>query len=127
MGSRFGLRHHISGLYSVPGFAYTHPYLLKPLTNMWPDRYPSPSLLRSNVHILSTGILTCYPSATPFGLALGSDLPWAESPGPGTLRFSAGGILALLIATYATISSCVTSSAPRGIPSSANTMLSYHS
>ena len=77
-------------------------------------------------HSLSTGILTCHPSITPFGLTLGPDLPWAESPGPGTLGFSAGGILALLIATYLSISSCGTSNAPYGTPSSAHTMLLYH-
>src|SRR5690606_20644225 len=83
----------------------------------------TPSVKR---YIPSTGILTCCPSITPFGLTLGSDLPWAESPGPGTLGFTAGGILALLIATYATISSCGTSSTPHGMPSSVNTMLLYH-
>ena len=90
-----------------------------------PDPLPfsvTPSVKR---YILSTGILTCYPSPTLFSLGLGSDLPWAESPGPGTLRFSAGGILALLIATYATISSCGISSTPHGMPSSINTMLLY--
>ena len=91
-----------------------------------PDSLPfsvTPSVKR---YVLGTGILTRCPSDTPFGLSLGSDLPWAESPGPGTLRFSAGGILAPLIATYATISSCGISSAPHGTPSSINTMLLYH-
>ena len=39
---------------------------------------------------------TCCPSTTPFGLALGPDLPWADEPSPGTLRFSAAKILTLL-------------------------------
>ena len=30
-------------------------------------------------------------------LGLGPDLPWADEPSPGNLRFSAGGILTLLI------------------------------
>ena len=60
----------------------------------------------------STGILTCCPSPTPIGLGLGSDLPWAESPGPGTLGFTVGQILAALVATHFSISSCGTSSAP---------------
>ena len=80
--------------------------------NQRPDLLPfsvTPSVKRQ---ILGTGILTCCPSPTPFGLDLGSDLPWAESPGPGTLRFSAGVILTLLIATHVAISSCGTSSAP---------------
>ena len=38
----------------------------------------------------------CCPSTTPFGLALGPDLPWADEPSPGTLRFSAAKILTLL-------------------------------
>ena len=44
----------------------------------------------------STGISTCYPSATPFGLVLGPDLPWADEPSPGNLRFSTVKILTLL-------------------------------
>ena len=38
----------------------------------------------------------CYPSATPLGLALGPDLPWADEPSPGNLRFSTARILTLL-------------------------------
>ena len=38
----------------------------------------------------------CYPSATPFGLALGPDLPWADEPSPGNLRLSTARILTLL-------------------------------
>ena len=44
------------------------------------------------------GISTNCPSPTPFGLGLGPDLPWADEPSPGNLRFSAGGILTLLFA-----------------------------
>ena len=33
-----------------------------------------------------------------FRLGLGPDLPWADEPSPGILRFSAGGILTLLFA-----------------------------
>src|SRR5680860_1292535 len=40
-----------------------------------------------------TGISTCCPSTTPFGLALGPDLPWADEPSPGTLGHSAEGFL----------------------------------
>jgi hypothetical protein len=47
-----------------------------------------------------TGISTCSPSTTPFGLALGPDLPWADEPSPGTLRFSADKILTCLFATH---------------------------
>src|ERR1700736_4102548 len=45
------------------------------------------------------GILTCRPSTTPFGLALGSDSPWADLPSPGNLRLSANGILTRFIVT----------------------------
>ena len=41
----------------------------------------------------STGISTCYPSTTPFGLALGPDLPRADQLYPGNLRYSAWRIL----------------------------------
>jgi hypothetical protein len=108
------------------GFAYNPPTCLN-RDIQHPDLLPfsvTPSVKR---YILSTGILTCYHRLRLSASALGSDLPWAESPGPGTLGFSAGGILALLIATYAFISSCGTSSAPHGMPSSVNTMLLYQS
>ena len=48
--------------------------------------------------LVSTGISTSFPSTTPFGLALGPDLPWADEPSPGILRFSAGRILTCLFA-----------------------------
>ena len=43
-----------------------------------------------------TGISTSCPSPTPFGLGLGPDLPWADDPSPGNLRFSADKILTCL-------------------------------
>ena len=53
----------------------------------------SPSFL----HIYtSTGISTCCPSTTPFGLALGPDLPRADQLYSGNLRYSAGRILTFL-------------------------------
>ena len=51
-----------------------------------------------------TGISTSYPSTTPFGLALGPDLPWEEKPSPGILGLSAEGFLtplSLLMPTFA--------------------------
>ncbi len=51
----------------------------------------------------STGISTSYPSTTPFGLALGPDLPWADEPSPGNLGHSAEEILtplSLLMPTF---------------------------
>ena len=44
------------------------------------------SLLRhSFISIAGTGISACFPSTTPFGLALGPDLPRADEPSPGIL------------------------------------------
>jgi hypothetical protein len=45
----------------------------------------------------STGILTCYPSTTPFGLALGADLPVVDEPSDGNLGHSADMILTCLV------------------------------
>ena len=50
----------------------------------------------SQTDIGGTGISTCCPSPTPFGLGLGPDLPWADEPSPGTLRLSMAKILTLL-------------------------------
>ena len=47
-----------------------------------------------NTH--STGISTCYPSATDFSLALGPDLPRADQLYSGNLGYSAGRILTFL-------------------------------
>jgi hypothetical protein len=59
-----------------------------------------------------TGISTSCPSTTPFGLALGPDLPWADDPSPGTLRLSADKILTCLFATYTGILTSVRSTIP---------------
>jgi hypothetical protein len=56
-----------------------------------------------------TGISTSCPSTTPFGLALGPDLPWADDPSPGTLGLSADRILTCLFATYTGILTSVRS------------------
>ena len=51
----------------------------------------------------STGISTCLPSATPFGLALGPDSPRADQLYPGDLGYSAWGIptpISLLIPAF---------------------------
>ena len=45
---------------------------------------------------MSAGISTCCPSTTPFGLALGPDLPRADQLYPGNLRYSAVRILTSL-------------------------------
>ena len=58
--------------------------------------------------LCSTGISTCCPSATPFGLALGPDLPRADQLYSGNLRYSALKILtliSLLIPAFSLLSS----------------------
>ena len=69
-----------------------------------------PLTLRSaspqSLHIGGAGMLTCCPSATPFGLALGTGYPWAELPSPGTLRLSASRILTCFIVTHSGIVTC---------------------
>ncbi|MCD9559807.1 hypothetical protein HAX54_018107, partial [Datura stramonium] len=49
----------------------------------------------------STGIFTCCPSTTPFGLILGPDSPSVDEPCGGTLRFSGHWILTNVCATQA--------------------------
>ena len=58
-------------------------------------------------YICGAGISTCCPSATPFGLTLGPDLPWADEPSPGILRLSMVWILttlSLLIPAFSLLS-----------------------
>ena len=66
---------------------------------------PSPvslTLVRPPMARLSgSGILTGFPSPTPFGLGLGTDLPCADRLDAGNLRLSARGVLTRVIATYA--------------------------
>ena len=52
--------------------------------------------LTSFKYSYSAGISTCCPSDTPFGLSLGPDLPQADEPSLGNLRFSTGWILTIL-------------------------------
>ena len=82
-------------LVSDGGFACHPDISLAPALPAAGCSFLSPSFL----HIYTgTGISTCCPSTTPFGLALGPDLPWADEPSPGILRFSAGRILTCLFA-----------------------------
>ena len=88
---------HSSSCLRLPmsGFAYSSPYTLERLTN-WPLALPF-CVTASSTYSGGTGISTCFPSTTPFGLALGPDLPWADEPSPGILRLPAGRILTCLI------------------------------
>src|SRR5829696_1514191 len=60
------------------------------------------------------GMLTWFPSATAFALALGAGSPCADRPCAGTLGLPAGGVLALLRATHVRILASDASTAPRG-------------
>jgi hypothetical protein len=66
--------------------------------------------------MVGAGILTCCPSTSPFGCALGPDFPWADDPSPGTLVLTAKEILTPFIVTHAGIrtstdSTCLSSQA----------------
>ena len=77
-------------LVSDGGFACHPDISLAPALPAAGCSFLSPSFL----HIyMSTGISTCCPSTTPFGLALGPDLPRADEPSSGNLGFSVRGIL----------------------------------
>ena len=88
-----------------------------------PFRVP-PSLKRYDN---GAGIFTCFPSTTPFGLALGTDSPWEDYPCPGNLRLTANGFFTRFIVTNAGILTSRRSSRPRRSTFTAPGMLSYHS
>ena len=75
---------------------------------------PSPgqsSLLRHPVAArIGAGILTSFPSTTPFGLALGADSPCADERCAGTLGLSARRIFTSFIVTHVSIRTSDTSS-----------------
>ena len=75
----------------------------------------------------SIGILTDFPSTTPFGLALGADSPCTDERGAGNLGLSASGPFTRFIATHVSIRTSDTSSNPYRSPSQAYRTLSYHS
>ena len=71
----------------------------------------APSFLRHSIvkqPLRGTGLATCCPSATPFGLTLGPALPWADQPSPGTLGLPVSVILthfALLMPAFSLVCS----------------------
>ena len=87
-------------LVSDGGFACHPDISLAPALPAAGCSFLSPSFL----HIYTgTGISTCCPSTTPFGLALGPDLPRADQLYPGNLRYSAWRIptsISLLIPAF---------------------------
>ena len=63
-------RHHVSELNEKADLPAFSPYTLEP----GQPAPGSPTLLRPPIAAKrGTGILTCFPSTTPFGLALGTD------------------------------------------------------
>jgi hypothetical protein len=73
-----------------------------------------------------SGILTGFPSPTPLGLGLGTDLPCADRLYAGNLRLSARGVLTRVIATYADRVDSIRSTRPSGTASLQNGTLAYH-
>ena len=65
-------------------------------TGLFFPGYHLPPCVPTVLDTRSTGISTCCPSTTPFGLALGPDLPRADQLYPGILGYSAGRILTFL-------------------------------
>src|SRR5918996_5236076 len=72
-------------------------------------------------------MLTSFPSATAFALALGAGSPCADEPCAGTLGLPATEIRTLLIATHVSMRTSDTSSRPRDRPSQAYGTLRYRS
>ena len=70
-------------------------------------------------------MLTSFPSATAFALALGAGSPCADEPCAGTLGLPATGTLTLLIATHVSMCTSDTSSRPHDRPSPAYGTLRY--
>ena len=73
----------------------------------------------------STGILTCLPSTTPFGLTLGPDSPSMDEPSGGILRFSGHWILTNVFATQADILTFASSTSTYANASIVNKTLPY--
>ena len=69
------------------------PLFATPLAHALPSACPTSLLRLSFTPPRSTGISTCCPSTTPFGLALGPDFPRADEPSSGILGFSVRWIL----------------------------------
>ena len=85
-----------------------------PLGPELPFSGADPPCASRHQNMRGAGILTSFPSATRFRLALGTGLPRADCLYPGNLRFPADGNPTRLFVTYACILSSVSSSAPRG-------------
>jgi hypothetical protein len=72
------------------------------------------------------GILTCFPSATAFALALGADSPYADERCVGNLGLTATGPFTLFNATHVSIRTSDISSRLLKRPSQTYGTLPYH-
>ena len=110
------------GLDGDPDLPRTPAYALKPGQ---PTPGP-PSLLRHPIAAgYGAGILTSFPSTTPFGLALGADSPCADERCAGTLGLPARRIFTSFIVTHVSILTSDASSRPHSPPSQAYRTLLY--
>jgi hypothetical protein len=75
----------------------------------------------------STGILTCFPSATLLSLTLGADSPCVDYRRAGNLGLPACGFFSRIIVTHVSIRASDTSSILLKTPSTAYRTLLYHS
>ena len=76
--------------------------------------------------MIGTGILTRFPSTTPFGLALGADSPCADERCAGNLGLSARVLFTPFIATHVSIRTSDISSMVYTTPSQTYRTLPYH-
>ena len=128
-GSRVSLTWHseecfvITPQLSRPDLPKQHAYTLQP-------GHPTPgrvNLLRPHIaSYFGAGILTSFPSATHFCLALGADSPCADERCAGNLGLTARGPFTPFIATHVSIRTSDTSSRVHTPPSQAYGTLSYH-
>ena len=121
---RFGPKTSSSGLgIDAPDLPGAPPYAVKPGLPI-PGRC---SLLRPPfAAAVSTGLLTGFPSTTPFGLALGADSPCVDCRCAGTLGLAACGVFTRMIVTHVSIRASDTSRLLYSSPSQAYGTLPYH-
>ena len=110
---------------SVSGTVSRLSYFLDPL-HCIPNPFRKHNLRKPSLQT-GWGILTPFPSATPFSLALGTGSPCADYLYAGTLRFSATLFLTVFFVTHVNIRTSDTSRIPHGIPSQAYGTLRYQS
>ena len=113
-----------SGVFTIRGVDLPAPRLERPQPH--PSEVPPTLVCPPRARARGSGVLTGFPSPTPFGLGLGTDLPCADRLDAGNLRFSARGVLTRVIATYADRVISIRSTRPHGAASLLNGTLAYH-